>query len=438
MPQNTIRALILACGFGSVSAVAEFHAELFHMSEFSDNSDLRFSNEASEREDTTGFNFNYTRAQKNWQWSANYEVRKINFDTNSANPQEDTDEYGGTTTFAGSFFRQRFDFLASHTRENILSSPSDLSLQNNILARDTVVVQPTFNFYKTNADTLSVGAFFHQVEFDDDVTQRSSIDSKTEGARFSWSRKLSNISTFSLVAETSETQYKEDNIDDLSYENYQLGYAVELRRLNYRLLVGFNKSSSSTTEELESPSALAQITYNTGATVIDLFANFFITDSSRGNQNGITGNNVGETSSEQIGNGDTSIADSYELLTSQLSITKSVCPRCVTDIRFRFAEEDYSVNEEESQERIDVIWGLTYRVTPTISSRFETRFVNQSFDIPDPIQEFDQIGYSLSVEYQLSEKLRMEFEVGYEERDAENDLRSYEEQTFLFDVRYQL
>jgi hypothetical protein len=421
-----------------VGAVAEFEAQIFHISEFSDNADLRFTDEASEREDTTGFGFSYNRAAKNWAWSADYEVRKINFDTNSRNPQEDTDEYGGTTSFSGSFFRQRFDLLASHTRENILSNPSDLSLQNNILARDTIVLQPAWNFYKTNADTLSIGAFFHQVNFDDDVIQRSSIDSNTEGARFLWSRELSNVSTFSLIAESSETEYKQDNIDDLSYENYQIGYAVELRRLSYRVLVGFNKSSSSTTEELESPSGLAQITYNTGGTQIDLFANFFITDSSRGNQNGISGNNIGETSSEQIGNGDTSIADSYELLTSQLSITKAVCSRCVTDIRFRYAEEDYSVDEEESQERIDIIWGFSYRVTPSITGRFETRFVNQSFDIPDPIQEFDQIGYGLNVEYRLSEKLRMAFELGYEERDAENDLRSYEEQTALFEVRYQL
>lgn len=436
MRTNLVRSIIGLCAFTAIHTNAEFKAAVFHSSEFTNNADLSDTDEPSEREDRTGLEVEYTHQAQNWLFNFDYQFEKVNFDSNAQIPEEDTEEYEGTTGFDGLFFRQRLGLRTSYRRENLLTDPAELSVQNNITARDTFVFEPTLNFYRNDADNLSLTGFFHKIRFDDDFLQTRSIGSETKGLRLGWTRKVSSVDNFIAQIENSETEYDQNGVDTLDYQNIQLGYAAQLRKLNYTVLVGYNRSSSASTQDLESPSALIQALYQSGPTQINFFANYLITDTSRGNQNGITGS-LSESNNQQLGNGDTSIIDSYELLSGQLKVSNRWCRRCLAEFEVGFADEDYSVDDTESLQQLDISGSLGYELTSKLSVEFEVGYQTQSREIPQPTLEYDEDIYILSAEYYHSEKLSTGVSALYRDRDAEDDTRSYQEASLTLDIRYE-
>ena len=416
-------------------AGAELTLGIGHSSEYSDNADLAEDNTHEHREDRTWLDLGLELDRKQWLLATQYQFTNVHFDSNSPTPQPDNDEITGRTDFNGLWLKRRLQLDASHARQNFLGTPGDLELQRNLQARDTASISPRLYLQNNSRQQAYLSGQYSSINYDENASTQLSVDSETSGWSAGFNRKISAVTLVGIEAQELTTTYETD-APDTDFTRLSVFYDVSLRRLQYSLALGYNKSSSDLGDDNESPMALLNLSYDSGKTQISLDSQYFLTDTARGNQ---SFSGLDQSSANlSLGNGNSSQVDRYELLNNRLQISTQLNARWGLSVNVSAAEQTYETNPELDQTTYNYQISLTNSISSHWQWSLEARQQVLEASDPEATIGYQTDTYRLRVDYQATESLSLQLDLQSEDRNGDNGGRSYKEQTAELSLIYQL
>lgn len=423
----------------AVPAVAEFGATIGHDSEFSDNADLGGDDVETfdQREDRTWLDLELDFERKQWLLQTEYRLTNVHFDSDSPTPQPDNDEITGDTQFTGLWAKRHLQLDINHRRENFLGTPGDLDLQRNLQARDTLSISPRAYVQNNSRQQIYLAGYYTDINYDENANTRVSIDNQTTGWSIGANRRLTKVDSIGIDIQQLETEYDLDIANNV-YSRVNVFYAAELRRLNYSVALGFNRSESEDTDASDAPMALINLGYDTGATTIEFSSQYFITDTARGNQALAATGLADSNPSNDSGNGNSQVVERYELFNNSLSISSQLTSTFSATLSLSLADESYAENTDLDQTTAMVSLTLNKSFGANLSVSANANQTDLDFVGDFPTQENTLNRYSLSLRGQWSEQLSWNLAWQLQDRSSASGVNEYQENTLTLGLSYQL
>ncbi len=429
------RAAVLAALF-SIPPLAhsEYGIEIGHSSEFNDNADLSEDQQADEREDRTWLELGLQFERDNWNLVSQYQLTNVHFDSDSETPQQDTEEIVGNTRFSAAAFKQRAELTVNHNRQSLLGAPGGLELQSNFVERDSLTFSPKWYFQRNSRQQVFVEGYFNRVDYEDRETSNNSVNSNTQGLILGANRRISEVTTLGLQAQQLTTEYDGNNPDN-DYASYVATYSTTLRRLTYSLTAGVNRSQSGDNPTLTSPRLGLDAAYTTGATTVSYSAQFFITDTSRGNTS-----STDATSGQgaNLGNGDTSTISRYELFSNRLNVRHQFNERLTFRFTLDASNQDHEEDPTQDRSEFGLSSTVNYRLPSRWSWRLSAGYQNLEFGSASLQSDYTLNTYSLSGNYAWNDRLDTRLTVIHRQRDSDLATSDYTQNAITAQITYRL
>ncbi|MDZ4264055.1 MAG: hypothetical protein U1B30_17220, partial [Pseudomonadota bacterium] len=316
---------------------SQFNASISASSLMSDNSKKTALDPIEERQDLyqLGLMANYSH----WLVDADidYQLHAQKFSKQS---QADEEYAEGSSVLT---FGKEADSLGlelEHSRRMLLQSPEEVALLENQQEREMISARPTIRKRLSAADRVFLQGQATKVRFiGEDETQ----DSIRNGASLGWGHAISKTSAMMLSSQYMDVSF--DQQPDAGYQivNTALSYQVQLRKLDYSLQAGYNEISPEVGEKQGAPSYQISLGYLSGYHTFRASTDRQITDTSFGNGNLDSGNQIpgSDGLSQNLGKID------RRNLGLDFS-TDVICARCTLSLGVSVVDDDYLERDEQA------------------------------------------------------------------------------------------
>lgn len=389
----------------------------------SDNSTKTAQNPIDERQDV--YQLNLTANYENWliDLDADYHLSAQKF----AKKTQSDDEYvDGSTALVFGKERDPFGLELQHSSRMLLQTPDAIDLLENMDEREIISAAPIARLKLFDTDTVFVRGEFSQVSFSEGESQ----DSTRNGASFGWIHPLSLTDVIQLTAQKSEIKFDQQPESDYDLTNAMLSYAVQLRKLNYRIEVGYNETAPEVGEAQGAPAYKVELGYVSGYNNIDLLFSQQITDTSFGD------GNVYDPSEIPGGDG---LSQELDLLDRQKAdinwTTKVICDRCSFSIGVGLEDDDYLMSEEASR-NVYARGAFMYSLSKAAQVDFSANRSKYDFDGIGFMEDYAINYFSLRYSYRFVNGIDVDVFARREERDSEAVNSSYDENIYGLGLGY--
>ncbi|MEN0037242.1 MAG: hypothetical protein AAGC78_09245 [Cellvibrio sp.] len=227
----------------------------------------------------------------------------------------------------------------SHSRRMLLVTPDAVGLTSNQQEREIISVLPELRKRIFNADVVTLGAQLVQVNFPDNDLQ----DSEREGFSLGWVHPLSRTSLLQAFVQQQNIKFENYPLADYRLSASMLAYAVELRKLRYRIELGYNESGPDDGIKQTAPAYKVIATYESGYNQVDITLGRELTDTSFGNGN--LDNNVTLPGSD----GMSLDINRIDRVDAELKWeTSGICMRCAFALSVSANQDEYLEKDEKS------------------------------------------------------------------------------------------
>jgi len=405
------------------SEANEFGASLSANSLMSDNTTKSADEPIEERQDI--YQLGLTADYANWLVDAdvNYNFYAQKFAENS---QVDDEYLDGSSTLEFGKEHDPLGLVLSHSSRMLLQSPDAVDLIENQQERQIISAAPILRQRIFGADTIFLQGQATLVSFPDDDSQ----DSKRNSLSLGWTHPLSKISTVQFSAQQTDVSFDEQPISDYSLTDAMVAYSAQLRKLNYRVAVGYNELEREFGESHGAPSYNASLGYATGYHQINASLGREITDTSFGN------GNIDDATTIPGGDGLSQNLDQIDRKKANLDWQTSViCARCSLLVGLSFVEDDYLEREETSLNtyaRTTFIYSLSNAANLTFrADRSKYAFKNKQIG-----SNYSMNYFSLEYNYRFLNGFDVQLFTRKEERDADQTQTNYDENVYGAGVSY--
>lgn len=389
-------------------------------------SDNAFKSEidlVDERQDEYGLDVDGTYVNSLIDSSLSYQAKEQRFTEES---QEDKSTLEGTSSLLIGKEYHPLDLLLSHSRTSLLKESDQIALTDNVDAREIFSAAPTLRGRLTSADTLQLTANYTDIQF----LETDQLDSSRQGASLAWVRRNSPIQQVQLAVQAMDIKFDNFAESNYTYRKAMLGYATGLRKLSYKVELGYNQSDPQIGETYTSPAYSAVLGYKTGLQEIELTGSQVITDSSFGSGN--------QSSINELPGSDGSSGDASRLERRDMQArwtTSSVCIKCTLSLSVFVQEDDYLEENNESRH-----WGgnlrFSYNFSDAAMMTLGYSSSEQESEGEDAERNFDLSVLSAEYSYNFINDLSVRFRVEDEKRSSEISMDEYRERYMGVGVSY--
>ncbi len=389
----------------------------------SDNSTKTALDPIDERQDV--YQLNLTANYDNWliDLDADYQLYAQTF----AKETQSDDEYvDGSTALVFGKDRDPFGLELHHSSRMLLQTPDAIDLLENMDEREIISAAPIARLRLFDTDILFVRGDFSQVSFKESETQ----DSKRNGASLGWIHPLSVTDVLQLTAQQSEVKFDHRPESDYTLTNAMLSYAVQLRKLNYRIEVGYNETSPEVGEEQGSPTYRAELGYISGYNNFSLSFSQQITDTSFGDGNAYD--------PSEIPGGD-GLSQELDLIDRQKAdvnwTTTAICDRCSFSIGVGLEDDDYLMSDEESR-NLYARSAFIYSLSKAARIEFTANRSKYDFEGTGVMTDYDVNYFSLKYAYRFVNGIDVDVFARREDRESDAPNSSYDENIYGIGLGY--
>lgn len=383
----------------------------------SDNTTKTALEPIEERQDTyqAGITADYT----NWliEAEADYQLYAKQFAEKS---QADEEYVDGSASLVFGKEQEPFGLELNHSRRMLLQSPEAVGLVENMDEREIISAAPIMRARIFGSDMLFLQGQVSQVKFLDD----DSRDSKRNAISFGWAHPVSQTDILQFAIQQIDVKFDQQPEFDYALANAMLSYAVQLRKLNYRVEAGVNESSPETGEKERSPAYKVELEYISGYNNFSASFSQRLTDTSFGD-----GNDYG-SSEIPSGDGLTLSLKRIDRKTADVSwSTDFICARCSFSIGASFEDDNYLESDETSR-NLYTRSAFTYSLSSAASLKFSADRSKYDFDGGEVTDDYFIDYLAAEYSYRFLNNINIRFFVRKEERDSDSIESSYEENMY--------
>lgn len=410
----TMVATGLSCASSSALAQADWELAIGVGSEYSDNAAKSQTDTLSERRDSAELRLNLDYTNQLLAAAANYQATETRYDKDS---QEDRSVVEGSSQLQLGQPRHPIDLLVTHSRRRVLNAPDAVDLLANNDEREILTAAPGLRWRASDVDLLALRGHYSTIDY----RFSPGLESERTGGSMFWSRQLSETDQLDMTAQTMDVAFDALPTLDYRFDAYDIGYEVSLRRLQYRLQLGYNETTPEVGGGLSSPSFLVEGLYTSGVHDWQLNAQRFITDSSSGS------GNRGDLSEFLPGDATTGEIDQIERTEIELDwSTEAFCQRCDTGVALYTRSDDYrQVDEDGSASGVRI--NMRYELSRRSSASLTWSLRDQSFESDVAREDFTDQQTRLTYQRRFRNDLEWSATVLYIDRDSDDLSRRYNE-----------
>ena len=204
-------------------------------SEYTDNANKSREQKISERQDQANLRLGLAHENSWLKLEGNYNASERRFDKDS---QESRSRLEGESRLELGKAQDPAQLSISNSRRTQLNNPDDDNLLSNTDEREIWTAEPRLRWRTSDANTLSLRGTYSDIRFRDNAER----DSDRKGGSLLWQRQISPSDSLTLSGQFFDIGF--DARPELDYEltRANLTYQVQLRRLGYRLQLGYEES----------------------------------------------------------------------------------------------------------------------------------------------------------------------------------------------------
>jgi len=370
-----------------------------------------------ERQDV--YQANLTLDYTNWLIEANadYGFYAQKFTENS---QTDEQYVDGSAALVFGKEQDPFGLELNHSRRMLLQTPDAIGLVENMDEREIISAAPIARARIFAADTLFLRGEFSQVNYLEDDAQ----DSKRDGASMGWIHPLSATDILQLSAQQTNVTFDQQPESDYQLANAMLSYAVQLRKLNYRIEAGYNETSPEVGEKEGAPAYKAELGYSSG------YSNFSVALSQRLTDTSFGDGNAYDPSDIPSGDGRTQGLELIDRKTADVTWnTDVICSRCAFSIGTSWEDDTYLESDEASR-NLYTHTAFIYSFSNAASVEFRADRSKYDFDNSETMDDYLIDYFSFKYSYRFLNGIDVELFARKEDRDSDTESRSYTENTY--------
>lgn len=397
-----------------VFAEGDWRASVSAHTEQTDNANKSGDDSLSERQDEVKLNVGGNYANRWVSFEAGYEASERRFNKGS---QENRSLLRGDSELVLGQPTDPVDLVVTHSRRTVLNAPDDVDLLRNNDERTILSAMPSARWQPTGADLLMARGQFSDVDY----RFRPERNSERQGASLVWEREVSEVDTLSLTGQETEVSFDAAPQADYEYRAASLSYRVSLRRLQYRVQLGYNESHPAVGEGLSSPSYLVDVTLGDAASRWGFSASQFITDNSSGS------GNQGDLGDFSPGDSSTGELDQLERTRAELRwMSQTLCARCNVTLTTYWQSDDYRL-EAQDQDELGFRLSAQYEVTQQSSLDLSWQRRDRQFEAGAERSDFVQDRLRARYEYHFVQDMTFSLFLARNERRADDNRREYTE-----------
>ncbi|WP_347330123.1 hypothetical protein [Marinimicrobium locisalis] len=397
-------------------AEGDWRASVGLHTEHTDNANKSEDNPLSERQDEVELNLGGNYANRWVSFEAGYEASERRFNEGS---QENRSLLRGDSELTLGQPTDPVDLVVTHSRRTVLNAPDDVDLLRNNDERTILSALPSARWQPTGADLLMARGQFSDVDY----RFRPERNSERQGASLIWQRDVSEVDSLTLTGQETEVSFDAAPQADYEYRAASLSYRVNLRRLQYRVQVGYNKSRPAVGEGLSSPSYLVDVNLGDAASRWGFSASQFITDNSSGsgNQGDLGDFSPGDSSSGEL--------DQLERTRAELRwMNQTLCARCNLTLTTYWQSDDYRL-EAQDQDELGFRLSGRYAVSQQSSLDLSWQRRDRQFEAGAERSDFVQNRLRARYEYHFVQDMTVSLFLARNERQSDDNRREYAENT---------
>ncbi|MFL0796120.1 MAG: hypothetical protein K6L73_01365 [Cellvibrionaceae bacterium] len=321
-------------------------------------------NEVDEVQTRIGADLAVSHEASDVSFNLDYEANRSRYSEDS---QEDETNLEGRSSLEAKLLNKTLITRLSHSRVQVLKEPNDIDLQINRDDRD--VSTASLNWVVgSRVNSLIIYGQLNDIKYDELFVR----DSKRVEGGITWRRRISKVSSFSLLSSYRDVTFESFDNADYEYYSASIRYSANLARLNYSLTVGGNEVRRGDAEESGGLFNL-RAEYELPATFMSLYIGRSLTDSSfgDGNQEFLSS----ESSSVSSQSPDIMEYSSVEFLLRR----EMLCGTCSVSLTAHMQREDH----ENSLEDREILGGrLSFSYSPSRGSqiRLSRSYTDNEFD----------------------------------------------------------
>lgn len=356
-------------------------------------------------------------AVANYRWSAE-EFTK--------NSQEDERYMDGSSQIEFGKKEDPLGLEASHSRRRLLTTPDAIGLAANQQEREVISVLPEIRKNIFDANRVSLGGQFVRVKFPDNGLQNSERD----GLSLGWVRPLTSTSVLQAIVQQQDITFENYPLADYKLSSSMLAYAVELRKLQYRIELGYNESGPDEGVKQTAPTYKLIATHQAGYNQFGLSVGRTLTDTSFGNGN--LNSNVTLPGSD----GMSLDINRIDRVDAELKWeTGAICLRCVFSASIAATQDDYLERDEKS-ESVYSQARFTYSLSNAAKITLSGARSEQDFESEVVAQDYTLDYISLEYSYHFSNGVNLRLVGRQEDRSTIAENGSYEENIYSIGLGY--
>jgi hypothetical protein len=356
---------------------------------------------------------------------ANYQWYAQEFTENS---QEDERYLDGSSSVVFGKQEDPVGLEVSHSQRMLLITPDAVGLTANQQEREIISVLPEVRKNIFGANRVALGGQLIRVKFPDNDLQNS----ERNGITFSWLRPLTRTSVLQAVVQQQDVKFKHYPLADYKLSSSTLAYAVELRKLNYRIELGYNESVPEEGTKQTAPTYKFIATYQTGYNQFDISVGKTLTDTSFGN------GNLDSQAPLPGSDGMSLDINRIDRLNAELKWeTGAVCLRCSLSASVAVTDDEYLERDEELQ---GIYTQARFAYSLSNSSTISLSGARSKQDFENEIAGRDYTINSVSLEYTYDFSSGLIFRLVGRQEDrrapTENAVGTYEENIYSIGLGY--
>ena len=414
--RNFGKKLLLVAIFSSTAEAKNFGGHIFVSTGESDNAEKTIVDPVSERQDSYELGLSGEYDNSFLSTSIDYSGTDNRFAENS---QRDQRYLEGESMLRLGSPTDPMDIEFNHSRKTLLSSPDEIDITNNQDEREILSATPRIKKHISDADLLVVSADFSDINFlESDIN-----DSERQTAILAWNRSSSKISQFNVQLQHADVKFPSSENANYTYTAAVVTYAIELRKLEYTVAAGYNRSERETQGSFGKPTYTLSVGYNSGFNSFLLMGSQAITDSSYGGGN-IRGVNQNPTSDGRFR------VDQIQRRNAELSWTnKFLCIRCTMRMSLHQSNDDYVVLHDEIRQqggRVDFPYNFCTQSSLTLGygvseHKFAGTLTGRDYQLDSA---------SIQYRYLFNSGMSVRLFADKENRESDSGARTYDE-TFI-------
>lgn len=317
-----------------------------------------------------------------------------------------------------------------HSRIQLLSTPDAVDLLQNQQEREIISAMPELRSRFSGADYVFVRGLASVVRFPDSGFQ----DSKRNGYVVGWFRPTSPVGNLELTVQQTDINYDNTPEADYTYSTAMATYKLALRKLTYRIGVGYNRSAPGSGDAQSEPSYILGAEYQSGYQQLNVEVLRQLTDTSIGsgnNQTSLPGND-----------GFIALPERVDRTRAEVRwATEIVCERCSFSVGGVLLKDDYlSKSQQTKSVQYDVALGYSFSVASNLHLRYGK--MDSQFEYGNQVASgsvmSDYTLTSAAIEYVYRFRSGIELRVlgRKEERESDNPIGAYDENVYGAGIGY--